>query len=151
MIKTPKGGILKKMDLVIIQTFDNYFRANIQLTRLRAAGVECYLKDEYVVTIDPFLSNAIGGIKLLVRKSEEHKVRKLLREMNAEADSKLLCPQCGSHKFILVPKRSAENLLAAITTWLFSAYAVSAENVYQCTNCGYESEALPEENPEEYN
>ena len=139
------------MDLVIIQTFDNYFRANIQLTRLRAAGVECYLKDEYVVTIDPFLSNAIGGIKLLVRKSEEHTVRKLLREMNAEADSKLLCPQCGSHKFILVPKRSAENLLAAITTWLFSAYAVSAENVYQCTNCGYESEALPEENPEEYN
>ncbi|MEO5782934.1 MAG: hypothetical protein ABIQ07_06675 [Ginsengibacter sp.] len=139
------------MELVTLQAFDNFFSANIQLTRLRAAGIECYLKDEYTVTIDPLLSNAIGGIKLLVRKSEEHAVRKLLREMNAEADSKLLCPQCGSHKFILVPKRSAENLLAAITTWLFSAYAVSAENVYQCTNCGYESEALPEENPEEYN
>jgi hypothetical protein len=51
----------------------------------------------------------------------------------------------------LVPKRSAENLLAAITTWLFSAFAVSAENVYQCTHCGYESETLPEENTEEYN
>ena len=139
------------MELVTLQAFDNFFSANIQLTRLRAAGVECYLKDEYTVTIDPLLSNAIGGIKLLVRKNEEHTIRKLLREMNAEADSKLLCPQCGSHKFILVPKRSAENLLTAITTWLFSAYAVSAENVYQCTNCGYESEALPEENPEEYN
>jgi predicted RNA-binding Zn-ribbon protein involved in translation (DUF1610 family) len=139
------------MDMVTIQTFDNYFNANIQMTRLRAAGVECYLKDEYTVTIDPLLSNAIGGIKLLVRKSEERNVRKLLREMNEEADSKLLCPQCGSHKFILVPKRSTENLLAAITTWLFSAYAVSAENVYQCTDCGYESETLPEENPEEYN
>ena len=139
------------MELVTLQAFDNFFSANIQLTRLRAAGIECYLKDEYTVTIDPLLSNAIGGIKLLVRKSEEHSIRKLLREMNAEADSKLLCPQCGSHKFILVPKRSAENLLTAITTWLFSAYAVSAENVYQCTNCGYESEVLPEENPEEYN
>ena len=139
------------MELVTLQAFDNFFSANIQLTRLRAAGIECYLKDEYTVTIDPLLSNAIGGIKLLVRKSEEHSIRKLLREMNAEADSKLLCPQCGSHKFILVPKRSAENLLTAITTWLFSAYAVSAENVYQCTNCGYESEALPEENPEGYN
>ena len=139
------------MDMVTLQTFDNYFNANIQMTRLRAAGVECYLKDEYTVTIDPLLSNAIGGIKLLVRKSEERNVRKLLREMNEEADSKLLCPQCGSHKFILVPKRSTENLLAAITTWLFSAYAVSAENVYQCTDCGYESETLPEENPEEYN
>ena len=138
-------------DLVIIQTFDNFFSANIQLTRLRAAGVECYLKDEYIVSIDPFLSNAIGGIKLMVRKSEEHNVRKLLRELNAESDQKLLCPQCGSNKFILVPKRTTENLLAAITTWLFSAYAVSAENVYQCSNCGYESETLPEKNTEPYN
>jgi predicted RNA-binding Zn-ribbon protein involved in translation (DUF1610 family) len=139
------------MDLVILQTFDNYFSANIQLTRLRAAGIECYLKDEYVVTIDPFLSNAIGGIKLMVRKDEEHKVRKLLREMNASSESQLLCPLCGSHKFILVPKQSPENLLTAITTWLFSAYAVSAENVYQCTDCGYESETLPEAETESYN
>jgi len=132
------------MDLVTIQTFDNYFNANIQLTRLRSAGIECYLKDEYTVTIDPLLSNAIGGIKLLVRKNQERNVRKLLREMNTESDSKLLCPQCSSHKFILVPKRTTQNLLAAITSWLFASYAVSAENVYQCTNCGYESETLPE-------
>ena len=132
------------MDLVIIQTFDNFFSANIQLTRLRSAGVECYLKDEYVVTIDPFLSNAIGGIKLMVRKSEEHKIRRLLREWNLSSQNQLLCPQCGSHKFILVPKRSTQNIVAAITTWLLSAYAVSAENVYQCTDCGFESEALPE-------
>lgn len=132
------------MDLVTILTFDNYFSANIQLTRLREAGVECYLKDEYTVTIDPMLSNAIGGIKLVVKKSEEQTVRKLLREMNATSDNQFLCPQCASSKFISVPKRSSENLLAAIATWLFSAYAVSAENVYQCTNCGYESETLPE-------
>ncbi|MEJ7821086.1 MAG: hypothetical protein WKF85_02125 [Chitinophagaceae bacterium] len=138
------------MDLVTLQTFDNYFNANIQLTRLRAAGIECYLKDEYTVTIDPLLSNAIGGIKLLVRKNEEHAIRKIVREMNASADNQLLCPQCGSHKFILVPKRSTENLLTAITTWLFSAYAVSAENVYQCKACGYESETLPETENESY-
>ncbi len=139
------------MDLVILQTFDNYFTANIQLTRLRSAGIECYLKDEYTVTIDPLLSNAIGGIKLLVRKSEESKIRKLLREMNAESESKPLCPLCGSHKFNLVPKRSTENMLTAIATWLFSSYAVSAENVYQCINCGYESETLPEAETESYN
>jgi predicted RNA-binding Zn-ribbon protein involved in translation (DUF1610 family) len=139
------------MELIVLQTFDNFFNANIQLTRLRAMGVECYLKDEYIVTIDPFLSNAIGGIKLMVRKNEEQKVRALLNEMNAASDNQLICPQCGSNKFILVPKRSAENMLAAITTWLFSSYAVSAENVYQCTNCGYESETLPEKDPETYN
>ncbi len=139
------------MDLVTLQTFDNYFNANIQLTRLRAAGIECYLKDEYTVTIDPLLSNAIGGIKLLVRKNEEHTIRKIVREMNVSADNQLLCPHCGSHKFILVPKRSTENLLTAITIWLFAAYAVSAENVYQCKACGYESETLPETDTESYN
>ena len=139
------------MELVVLQTFDNFFNANIQLTRLRAMGVECYLKDEYIVTIDPFLSNAIGGIKLMVRKKEEDTVRALLKEMNADSDNQLLCPQCGSNKFILVPKRTTENILAAITTWLFSAYAVSAENVYQCSNCGYESESLPEKETESYN
>ena len=138
-------------NLVILQTFDNFFNANIQLTRLRAAGIECYLKDEYVVTIDPFLSNAIGGIKLMVRKNEEQAVRKLLRELNHSAEISVHCPQCGSHKFLLVPKRSTKNMLAAITTWLFSAYAVSAENVYQCSDCGYESEILPENDPEVYN
>lgn len=138
------------MELIILQTFDNYFNANIQLTRLRSAGIECYLKDEYTVTIDPLLSNAIGGIKLLVRKSEEQCVRNLLIEMNTESDNQLLCPHCGSHKFILVPKRSTKNLLAAISTWLFSSYAVSAENIYQCTDCGFKSETLPQ-NPAPYN
>ncbi len=136
------------MDLVILQTFDNYFNANIQLTRLRAAGVECYLKDEYTVTIDPLLSNAIGGIKLMVKKEEEANVRKILRELTADSESFIICPKCGSHKFIQVPKRSTENMITAIATWLFSSYAVSLENVYQCKDCNYESEVLPEQNPE---
>ena len=131
--------------MVTIQTFDNYFTANIQLTRLRAAGVECYLKDEYTVTIDPMLSNAIGGIKLVVRKSDESKVMAILHELNSSPVN-VHCPQCGSERFVLVPKNSTENMLTAIATWLISAYAVSSENIYQCMDCGYESETLPEMN-----
>lgn len=48
------------MQPVIIRTFDNYFSANIILTRLQDSGIRCFLKDEYTVTIDPILSNAIG-------------------------------------------------------------------------------------------
>ncbi len=29
-------------------------------------GINCWLKDENTVTIDPILTNAIGGIKLMV-------------------------------------------------------------------------------------
>lgn len=138
------------MDLITLQTFDNYFTANIQLTRLRAAGIECYLKDEYTVTIDPILSNAIGGIKLVIRKGEERKVKKILNELNSDLHNPLLCAQCGSRNFITVAKKSPQNIIAAISTWLLSYYAVSVANIYQCSDCAYESEALPED-PAPYN
>lgn len=132
------------METVVIRTFDNYFTANILLTRMRHEGIECYLKDEYTVTIDPLLSNAIGGIKLIVKKTIEKEARKMLQAFDADYKGYISCPQCSSHDILLVPKQSAENLITAIASWLFSAYAVSAENVYKCSNCGFESKALPE-------
>jgi DNA-directed RNA polymerase subunit RPC12/RpoP len=132
------------MEIVTIRTFDNYFSANILLTRLRHSGIQCYLKDEYTVTIDPLLSNAIGGIKLVVNKIDEREANKMLRSFDTEYKNYITCPDCGSHDILLVPKQSAENMIAAIASWLFSSYAVSAENVYKCSNCGYQSKDLPE-------
>lgn len=132
------------MEISTVRTFDNYFSANILLTKLRDAGIECYLKDEYTVTIDPLLSNAIGGIKLIVKKSAESEARKMLQIFDDEYKNYITCPHCGSHDVLLVPKQSAENLITAITSWLFSSYAVSTENVYKCSICGYESKNLPE-------
>ncbi|MEO6327624.1 MAG: hypothetical protein ABIO55_01770 [Ginsengibacter sp.] len=132
------------MEIVTIRTFDNYFSANILLTKLRHAGIECYLKDEYTVTIDPLLSNAIGGIKLVVKKSAESEARQMLQMFDNDYKNYITCTRCGSHDVLLLPKQSAENFITAIASWLFSAYAVSAENIYKCSNCGHESKALPE-------
>ena len=59
-----------KMDLVTVKTFDSYFVAHIILGRLQSEGIECYLKDEATVTIDPILTKLIMissfGIGLLV-------------------------------------------------------------------------------------
>ena len=132
------------METVTIRTFDNYFSANILLTRLRHEGIECYLKDEYTVTIDPLLSNAIGGIKLIVNKTVESEARKMLKIFDNDYRNYVTCPQCGSHDVLLVPKQSTENVITAIASWLFSAYAVSAENIYKCSHCGFESKVMPE-------
>lgn len=129
---------------MVLKTFDNYFSANITLTRLQDAGIHCYLKDEYTVTIDPILSNAIGGIKLDVDERDVELAKRLLAEFDEEFIRSAVCPQCGKNEINLVPKAGATNTLTAILTWLFSSYAVSAENVYQCASCGYESKSLPE-------
>ena len=132
------------METVTLRAFDNHFNANIALTKLRSAGIECYLKDEYTVTIDPLLSNAIGGIKLIVRKEDYEEAKKVFYSFDEYARSIVRCPRCGGNDFISIPKKSAENYITAILSWLFSSYAVSAENVYHCNNCGYETENLPE-------
>ena len=132
------------MELVTVKTFDNYFLANITLTKLHAAGVECYLKDEYTVTIDPILTNAIGGIKLVVKAIDEASVRALLDEYEASYMNSASCPKCGSSSFTYIAKPGVTNFLSAIFTWIFSSYAVAPDYVYHCGQCGYESERLPE-------
>ena len=132
------------MELITIRTFNNYFSANILLTKLRDAGIQCYLKDEYTVTIDPLLTNAVGGIKLVINKKDSQEVFELLQQFDEEYRRNAVCPKCGSHNIELVPKRTAANMITAILSWLFSDYAVSVENVYKCSDCGYESLTLPE-------
>lgn len=132
------------MQPVILRTFDNYFSANIILTRLQDAGFHCFLKDEYTVTIDPILSNAIGGIKLVVNATDAAAAQQILAQFDEEYMKTVVCPKCGQHNIISVPKADAGNFITAIFTWLFSSYAVAAENIYQCQLCGYETKTLPE-------
>ena len=132
------------MALAKIRAYDNYFTANIILTKMQAAGIECYLLDEFTVTIDPLLSNAIGGIKLVVRENDETRARNLLRQFDKEYQQAATCPHCGSNNFVYIAKPGAKNFLTAVFTWLFSSYAAAPDYVYQCGNCGYESERLPD-------
>lgn len=66
-----------------IRAFDNYIYAHIILTRLQDSGINCHLKDEYTITIDPLLSPALGGIKLMVAEPQVARALKLLEETGA--------------------------------------------------------------------
>lgn len=137
------------MDLITVKTFDNYFSANIILTRLHAEGVECYLKDETTITIDPILTNAIGGIKLVVKKENARYVKGILQRFEKEYTQAATCPKCKAHEFIYLAKPGVTNFLTAILTSLFASYAIASEYVYRCENCGYETERLPDFNSNE--
>ena len=132
------------MGFITIRTFQNYFSAHILLTRMRDSGIDCFLKDEFTVTVDPILSNAVGGIKLVVRKEDEDEANLLLHDLDEAYRQSAMCPKCGSKTIELVPKKTTANIATAILTWLFGSYAISVKNVYQCSSCGYESENLTE-------
>jgi len=66
------------MKFVIVRSYDNYIPAHIAMGRLKEENIVCHLQDEHSVTIDPFLSNAIGGIKLMVSENQAQRALDLL-------------------------------------------------------------------------
>lgn len=72
------------MKFVLLCSFDNYIPAHIALGRLKEEFINCYLQDEYSVTIDPFLSNAIGGIKLMVAETQLERAREILENQDLQ-------------------------------------------------------------------
>jgi DNA-directed RNA polymerase subunit RPC12/RpoP len=127
------------MSLRLLRAFDNYFKANILLTRLQSDGVECYLIDENTVTIDPLLSNAIGGIKLMVRESQEEQARSLLRQYEAQTPPQVSCPVCGSANRRTFAEAGPEEWLDGAVSLLFLPGSTQENKEYVCAECGARS------------
>jgi hypothetical protein len=72
------------MRFIELCSFDNYVTANITLGMLLESGINCHLKDEYTVTIDPLLSPAVGGIKIMVAEQQVQRAADLLNEREKE-------------------------------------------------------------------
>ena len=129
------------MKFVPVAAFNDYIGANILLGRLQSEGINCWLKDENSATITPFLSNSIGGIKLMVAESQEEQVKDILVSIETERKKKLSCPHCGSHniEFVTTPRKPG-NWFGVLFGLLWASYAMPIEKVYHCFNCGKEFE-----------
>ena len=131
------------MKFVPVWTYNDYVSAHIAMGRLEEDGFKCWLKDENTVTIDPILTNAVGGIKLMVEEAEAQKAVDILKQLQQEHKAKIACPKCGSHNIEVVSTpRKASNWLSALLTFSFTNFALTVESVNHCFDCGHE---FPEE------
>ena len=132
------------MKMVTVRTFDNYFLANITLTKLQDGGIDCFLNDENIVTMTPVFGNIVGGIKLVVQEKDVEETKKLLQQFDEAYLQSIKCPRCGNASVTMVTRPGVTNYLTAILTWILSNYAIAPETIYQCANCGYEMKTLPD-------
>ncbi len=77
------------MDFVIINSYNNYVDAHIARGVLEEEGINCWLKDEHTVTIDPILTNAVGGIKIMVHKDQAERAWDILTTLIKEQQAKV--------------------------------------------------------------
>ena len=94
--------------------------AHLLLARLESEGLECWLQDENTVTIYPVWTNAVGGIKLLVKKEDVPRARQIFWEIENNRKQTIECPKCKGHNIELVSTpRKAANWITAIFTYFF--------------------------------
>ena len=135
------------MEFVILQSFNNYVDAHLLRSRLESEDIECWLQDENTVTINPIWTNAVGGIKLMVKKEDFVRASDIFRETENNRKQAIECPNCKGHNVELVSTpRKASNWISAIFGFLLGDYAMSVDKVNHCFDCGHEFENSNETN-----
>jgi len=73
-----KSGDTDNDRLIIIAQTSQPVEAHLMKTRLESEDIECFLQDENMVAANWLYSNAIGGVKLLVREEDAERAAKIL-------------------------------------------------------------------------
>jgi hypothetical protein len=133
------------MDYVELRSFDNYIEANIVMHMLQHSRITCHLKDEYMVTLDPLLSPAIGGMKLMVHHTDVEKAWDLMDRAEQEYLKSIPCPICKAHglKAVIVTKHHSCKM-SALVSMLLNGHSIEISKVYQCSACGYDFKDISE-------
>lgn len=96
---------------IILRKFCYWLDALVAKSILDSADIECYLIDENIVRMDWFYSNAVGGIKLIVRPGDRDDAAALLDQDYLEEFyvegvglyKQPRCPNCGSFSVCYQP------------------------------------------------
>ena len=104
---------------------------------LEEEGIESWLKDENTVTIDPILTNAVGGIKIKVAQDQLEAAVNYLKATAETMKSSIVCPSCNSNDIHVDFKsiRSIKSLLLFIFSAIISNHGIGSEKVNRCNQC----------------
>lgn len=115
---------------VIIATFQYSHEAQVLASKLESLGVQVFLDDEFTVDVDPFVSNAIGGVKLKVALENKEEARNIIAESHPEVlTHEISCPNCQSD--VLKLTLNLSNILKQL-------FPFSNTRNYTCGNCKFQ-------------
>ncbi len=127
--------------LITVATFSRAMGAHLSKARLESEGIECFVADEFTVTMNWLYSNAIGGVKLNVKESDAQRAAEILRQEPISTDSTEIgedgprCPKCDSPDVYY--EGYSRRLVFA--SWLLSGVLFPfLKRKWRCRACGHE-------------
>ena len=140
-----KSEFAAQSRLVTIATFSYPTEAYIPKTKLEAEGIWSFVADADTVTMNWLYSNAIGGVKLQVRKEDVEKALEILNrepepiewqdeDFEEEEKEETPCPQCHSDNTRY--EKYAMRLI--FLSWLILRFPLPfLKREWKCQDCGY--------------
>jgi DNA-directed RNA polymerase subunit RPC12/RpoP len=129
------------MSYLPLRSFASYIDANLMLQRLQDEGINCYIKDEHTLTIDPLLIPAMGGMKLMVHEAHAQRAQALLQTYDADYLQTIACKRCGQHTLQALLTQNKRGWLATLL-----GLQATTEKYYRCSHCGLVYITLPDSN-----
>ena len=127
-----------------IRAYDNYLKANMNLGMLQEAGINCHIKDEYTITIDPLLSPALGGMKLMVDEADIQRALELLNEAEQLYVQSIPCPVCKEKQLVFVTETTHHKSWATrLKSMLINGQEQEVKIYYRCEHCKSVFQELP--------
>jgi len=127
-----------------IASYDNYMLANMTLGLLEENNINCHLKDENIVTIDPLLNPAVGGIKLMVDEIQFDRATGLLKEAETTYLDELTCPYCHNKGLVAEEKINApQSFWGKLKNQIAYGQTATYKKQYRCKNCKSLLDKLP--------
>ncbi|MDN3665122.1 DUF2007 domain-containing protein [Algibacter miyuki] len=127
-----------------IARFQYSAEAQIIKGRLEADGIQVFLFDNLTIDTDPFVSNAIGGVKLKVLSYQAEEAEHILKSINKfsldNEGNAIKCPNCKSEKIEMYStikdiKAFFAFVFAFVTNILTSALPIYTKHRYRCEAC----------------
>ena len=123
-----------------IAQFQYSSEAQIIKGRLEADGVEVFLADNHTIDTDPLVSNAIGGVKLMVYSKDEDKALGILKSINRysvdDSGKAIICPNCSSEKIDYFTNiKDIKSLISFLFGFIMGVFPFYTKHEYHCEDC----------------
>ncbi len=118
--------------------------ANMTLGLLEENDINCHLQDENIITIDPFLSPAVGGIKLMVADVQYDRALGIIKEAEDIYLKQIPCSICKNYSLVAEDKiNNPQTFWGKLKNQLAYGQTETYQKLYRCNNCNNLFDQLP--------
>lgn len=131
------------MKLITLKTFDNGPEAHIVKSKLESEGINSFLFDENMVSLNPLYNITVGGIKLKINETDLERAQEILgavenTPLTNETGEAIKCPKCGSANLFIGFKsmKGVKGIASLFFSIVFMVFPIFFKSTYSCKECG---------------